>query len=66
MTPAARRTARRAAWAAMLGALALAIAAHDTTPPDRPPAVEQAATWCAAHLHARGITPAPGGCDPRP
>ena len=50
----------------VLAALALAVASHDTTPPDRPPAAEQAATWCAAQLHARGVTPAPGGCDPRP
>lgn len=59
-------TARRVAWAAMLGALALALAAHDTTPPDRSPAESRAAVLCAAALHARGVTPAPGGCDPRP
>lgn len=61
-----RRTARRIAWAAMLGALALTLAARDTTPPDRDPADARAAVACAAALHARGITPAPGGCEPRP
>ncbi len=61
-----RRTARRVAWAALLVPLALAIAASDTTPPDRPAAIEQAATRCAVLLHREGVTPAPGGCLPRP
>ena len=66
VTPPRRRAARRIAWAAILGSLALAMASHGTTPPDRAPALEQAATRCAAVLHREGVTPAPGGCLPRP
>lgn len=61
-----RRRAHRAAWAAILAALALVIASHGTTPPDRPAALERAATLCAVLLHREEVTPAPGGCDPRP
>lgn len=60
------RTARRVAWGAILASLALAVASHDTTPRERDAATTRAAVACAAHLHARGIIPAPGGCDPRP
>lgn len=66
MTPATRRRAYRAAWAAMLAALAVAAVTRDTTPPDRPAGIEQAATRCAVLLHREGVTPAPGGCLPRP
>jgi hypothetical protein len=61
-----RAAARRMAWGVMLAALALAVASHDTTPPDIDAATTRAAVVCAATLHARGITPAPGGCEPRP
>lgn len=55
-------TARRAAWAAMLAALALAIASHGGPPASTDPAADAAAARCAAILHGRGITPAPGAC----
>lgn len=57
-------TPRRAAWAVMLAALALAIASHGGPPAAADPAADAAAARCAAILHARGVIPAPGGCRP--
>lgn len=59
-----RARVRRAAWAAILASLALTIATSHA-PGDRAPA-SRAAAACAADLHARGITPGPGGCAARP
>ena len=63
MTP-GRRIARRAAWVAILAALALAIAAGRGVPSSGDPAGDAAAARCAAILHGAGVTPAPGGCRP--
>lgn len=60
------RTARRAAWGAMLAALALVLASHGGPPASADPAADAAAMRCAAILHGHGVTPAPGGCAPRP
>jgi hypothetical protein len=57
-----RRIAYRAAWAAILASLALAIAAGRGVPASADPAANAAAARCAAILHGRGITPAPGAC----
>jgi hypothetical protein len=65
VTPARRRTLYRAAWGVMLAALAAVAITRPAAPPDRPAALERAATLCAVALHRQGVTPAPGGCDPR-